>query len=93
MRLTTSSAQKRLKELQEQYRELEEQMRAVFSEVLARTIQTPEDNALLGQGVRDILRDYGGAEALRQEYEQISAYHHNNYRPLMWGLVVFQIWI
>ena len=27
---------------------------------------------------------HGGAATLRAHYEQVSAYHHNNYRPLMW---------
>jgi TnpA family transposase len=86
MRRTSNVAKKRLKELQDQYRELEEQMLAVFADVIDETIQTPlEDNAALGQGVRDILKDYGGAEVLRERYEQVSAYHHNNYRPLMWS--------
>jgi TnpA family transposase len=86
MRRTTTSAKKHLKELQDQHRELEEQMLAVFADVIDETIQTPpEDNAKLGQGVRAILKDSGGAEALRERYEQVSAYHNNNYRPLMWG--------
>ena len=57
-----------------------------LADVIDETIQTPpEDNAALGQGVRNILKDYGGAEALRERYEQVAAYHNNNYRPLMWG--------
>jgi len=60
-------------------------MLAVFAEVIDHTIDTPDDNAALGQGVRDILKNEGGAEALRTRYEQVSAYHHDNYRPLMWG--------
>jgi hypothetical protein len=86
MRRTTTAARKQLKELQEQHRELEEQMLAVFADVIDATIHTPpEEHATLGQGVRNILKDYGGAEALRERYEQVSAYHNNNYRPLMWG--------
>ena len=85
MRRTTTSAKQHLKELRDHHRELEEQMLSIFADVIAETIQTPDDNAQLGQGVRDILKDYGGAEALRESYEQVSAYHHNNYRPLMWG--------
>jgi TnpA family transposase len=85
MRLTTNAAKKQLQELQDQHRELEENMLAVFAEVLDQTIQLPEDDASLGQGVRDLLKDYGGAEALRERYEQVSAYHNHNYRPLMWG--------
>jgi TnpA family transposase len=85
MRRTATAAQTQLKELQDQHRELEEQMLAVFAEVINETIHTPEDNAALGQGVRDILQTSGGAEALREHYAQVSAYHHNNYRPLLWG--------
>jgi hypothetical protein len=86
MRRTTTSAKQHLKELQDHYRELEEQMLAVFADVLDQTLQTPDDNATLGQGVRDILAQYGGAEVLRERYEHVSAYHHQNYRPLMWGV-------
>jgi TnpA family transposase len=86
MRRTTTAAKKRLKELQDHHRELEEQMLAVFADVIEETIHTPpEDHAALGQGVRTIFKDYGGAEALRERYEQVSAYHNDNYRPLMWG--------
>src|SRR5918996_306786 len=85
MRRTTNAAKERLKELQQQHRELEEQMLAVFSEVLDQTIQTPEDDTTLGKGVRNILKDYGGAEALRERYDQVAAYHNDNYRPLMWA--------
>lgn len=86
MRRTVTVAKERLKELQDQHRELEEHMLAVFAEVIDQTIQTPEDDAMLGRGVRDILEHSGGAEALRERYEQVSAYHNNNYRPLMWAI-------
>src|SRR5207237_1016976 len=69
-----------------QHRELEEQMLAVFAEVLDHTIDTPEDDATtLGHSIRYVLKTYGGAETLRDQYEQVSAYHSDNYRPLMWG--------
>jgi len=86
MRRTQSLAKERLKELQQQHRELEEHMLAVFAEVIDKTILHPDDNAALGQGVRDILKNDGGAEALRERYEQVSAYHNDNYRPLMWPI-------
>ena len=70
-----------LHELQDQHRELEEQMLAVFAEVLDEALQTPEDDPALGEGVRQILTTHGGAATLRAHYEQVSAYHHNNYRP------------
>jgi hypothetical protein len=34
-------------------------MLAVFAEVIDHTIDTPDDNAALGQGVRDILKNNG----------------------------------
>jgi len=86
LRHITNAAKERLKELHEQHRELEEQMLAVFSEVLDHTIHTPEDDATaLGHSVRHLLKTHGGAETLRDQYEQVSAYHSDNYRPLMWG--------
>lgn len=85
MRRTRTLAREKLKELQDKHRELEEHMLAVFADVIDETILNPDDNAALGQGVRDILKNEGGAEALRQHYEQVSAYHNNNYRPLMWA--------
>jgi TnpA family transposase len=86
MRRTRTLAREKLKELQDQHRELEEHMLAVFAEVIDETILNPDDNTALGQGVRNILKHDGGAEALRERYEQVSAYHNNNYRPLMWPI-------
>src|SRR5262245_15215733 len=60
-------------------------MLAVFAEVINEMFHTLEDNAVLGQGVRDILQTSGGAETLRDRYAQVSAYHNDNYRPLMWS--------
>ena len=81
MRHTTNAAKERLQELHEQHRELEEQMLAVFSEVLDHTIDLPDDeDATLGRSVRHLLHTHGGAAALREQYEQVSAYHHDNYR-------------
>ena len=57
--------------------------RAVFAEVIHETIHTPDDNAALGQRIRDVFRHSGGAEALQDRYTQVSTYHHNNYRPLL----------
>jgi uncharacterized protein DUF4158 len=70
MRQTLTLAQEKLTALQGQYRALEEHMLAVFAEVIYHTIQTPEDNAALGRGMRDILKNDDGAEALKEHYEQ-----------------------
>lgn len=86
MRRTRTLTREKLKELQDQHREQEEHMLAVFAEVIDETILNPDDNTALGQGVRDILKHDGGAEALRERYEQVSAYHNDNYRPLMWPI-------
>jgi hypothetical protein len=77
MRRTRALAKEKLKELQDQHRALEEHMLAVFAEVIDETILNPEDNAALGQGVRDILKNDGGAAALRERYEQVAADHNN----------------
>lgn len=86
MRRTRTLAREKLKELQDKHRELEEHMLAIFAEVIDETLLNPDDNTVLGQGVRDILKNDGGAEALRERYEQVSAYHNDNYRPLMWPI-------
>jgi hypothetical protein len=85
MHRTATAAHKQLQELHDQHRELEEQMLAVFADILDETLHTPDDDAALGQGVRQVFKDHGGAETLRARYEQVSAYHNNNYRPLMGG--------
>jgi hypothetical protein len=86
MRATTNAAKARLQELHDQHRELEEQMLAVFSEVLTHTLETSEEEeATLGHQVRHVLHTHGGAAALQERYEQVAAYHNDNYRPLMWG--------
>ena len=86
MRRTRTLAKEKLTDLQEQPRELEEHRLAVFADVIDETILNPEDNVALGQGVRDILKNDGGAAALRERYEPVSAYHNNHYRPLMWPI-------
>ena len=84
MHRTVTAAHTQLQELHDQHREMEEQMLAVFAGVLDATIHTPDDDAALGQGVRHLFKDHDGAEALRARYDQVAAYHNNNYRPLMW---------
>lgn len=86
MRRTRTLAKEKLTDLQEQPRELEEHRLAVFADVIDETILNPEDNVALGQGVRDILKNDGGAAALRERYEPVSAYHNNHYRPRMWPI-------
>ena len=86
MRRPTTAATKHLHELQDPHRALAEQRLAVFANVIEATSHTADAHAALGQGGRDIFTGSGGAEALRERYEQVSAYHHTNYRPLLWGL-------
>jgi hypothetical protein len=84
MQRITTAAHEHLRELQDQHREREEQMLAILAEVLDEALQTPEDDPALGQGIRQIFATHGGAATLRAHYEQVAAYHHTNYRPLMW---------
>jgi hypothetical protein len=42
------------------------------------------DNAVLGQQVRMLLNRQGGPEQVLEAYEELAAYHGNNYLPLLW---------
>jgi Domain of unknown function (DUF4158) len=84
MRRMLAAAKEQLRLLQQQHRDMEEYMMAAFAVVVEQAARTPDDTTL-GQDVRRILTAYGGAEALQEHYQQVSAYHHNNYRPLLWA--------
>jgi hypothetical protein len=40
----------------------------------------------LGGQVRQILSKYGGTDELMAQYNQVQAYHNNNYLPLLWNI-------
>ena len=85
MKRTRSRAEERLKSIQEKHRELEEDLLAVLAQVLKRA-QREQSDKTLGRDVRQILGNHGGAETLASQYKDVSAYHHNNYMPLLWPI-------
>lgn len=83
IRKTRLGAEKRLAVLQEFFRQVEEQMLAIFSQVVGYTTQVPQ-NRRLGDLVRTLIEDNGGATYLLDQYQQVAAYHNNNFLPLLW---------
>ncbi len=78
------SAQNKLRELQEKHRKLEESLMGVLGQVIQRA-DTSDSNEALGQQVRDLFDDQGGIEAMTDQFKLVTAYHHNNYLPLLWS--------
>jgi TnpA family transposase len=78
----------RLRQLQEKHRSLTEMIVDGFATIVqqAKTVAQlaeEERDKQLGQQVRQLLQEKGGAERLRQECESLQAYHHHNYLPLL----------
>ena len=77
------SAQNKLRELQEKHRELEESLIGVLGQVIQHA-DTADCNETLGQQVRDLLDSQGGIETMADQFKLVTAYHDNNYLPLLW---------
>jgi hypothetical protein len=85
MKRIHNGAQEQLRVLQEKHRALEESLIGVLGQVLCQAKEDASDS-VLGQRVRQLLTAQGGQERLEQQYESVSAYHQNNYLPLLWPL-------
>ena len=85
MKRTKNTAQEELRKLQEKYREIEENMITTFSEVVKK-VQIEQSDVVLGQQIRALLEDHGGAGYLTNQCKLVSAYHSNNYLPLLWNI-------
>ena len=83
MRQTRHAAQEQLRLLQERHQEMEEMLIDVLGQVLNQVKGDYSDD-ILGRRVRGILEEQGGVDILGAHVEAVSAYHHNNYRPLLW---------
>ena len=83
MKSVHHSAQNKLRELQDKHRELEESLIGVLGQVI-QGVNTCDTNDRLGQHVRDLLEKQGGVEAMADQFKLVTAYHHNNYLPLLW---------
>ena len=78
------SAQNKLRELQEKHREIEESLIGVLDQMIKST-NTCDSNEVLGKKVRNLLDMQGGAESIAAQLTLVSAYHSNNYLPLLWS--------
>ncbi len=85
MKRVQHAAQDKLRDLQEKHREMEESLIGVLGQVLQHA-EGGDANDVLGQHVREILNDQGGIEALNDQFKLVTAYHHNNYLPLLWSV-------
>jgi len=83
MRQTRQAAQEQLHILQERHREMEETLIGVLGQVLHHA-KTDSSDDTLGRRVRQVLKEQGGVDALGAHVEAVSAYHQNNYLPLLW---------
>lgn len=83
MRRTRHAAQEQLRLLQERHREMEETLIGVLGQVVHQARGDFSDD-ILGRQVRRILEDQGGVDTLGAHVEAVSAYHQNNYLPLLW---------
>ncbi len=84
MKRVQHTAQEKLRDLQEKHREMEESLIGVLGQVLQHA-NGDDANAALGKHVREILNDQGGIEVLNDQFIRVTAYHHNNYLPLLWS--------
>ncbi|MEH6633078.1 MAG: Tn3 family transposase [Halopseudomonas aestusnigri] len=85
MRRTRANAQEALKTLQEKHRKIEEKLIGVLGQVLDHA-RLDEGNETFGYQVRSVFDDQGGIEALNAELKSVSAYHNDNYLPLLWPI-------
>lgn len=84
MKRVQHAAQDKLRDLQDKHREMEESLIGVLGQVLQHA-EGGDANDVLGQHVREILNDQGGIETLNDQFKLVTAYHHNNYLPLLWS--------
>ncbi len=85
MRNVKNSAQAKLRELQEKHREMEESLIGVLDQVLQQA-KGSELNDELGSKVSNILDQHGGVETLSDQITRVTAFHDNNYLPLLWAI-------
>jgi len=82
IRRTRNRAVERLHTLQKNQRAIEEELLAVFGQVLRHAGAADADEEL-GRNVRQVLREQGGVETLGAQYHAVTAYHNDNYLPLL----------
>ena len=85
VRRTQAAAKEKLEALHDQHQGIEKTLIAIFGQVLA-TAQDKKTDAAFGRHVRNLLTEQGGVDALAEQCETVSAWHHNNDLPLLWPI-------
>ena len=85
IRRMQAAAKEQLEALHDQHREIEEALIGIFGLVLE-TAQAQETDTVFGCQVRKLLAEQGGVEALAEQCETVSAWHHKNDLPLLWPI-------
>ncbi len=85
VRRTQAAAKEQLDDLHEQHRAIEENLIGIFAEVL-QVEQSQNSDAEFGRQARKLLAKQGGAEALAEQCETVSAWHRGNDLPLLWPI-------
>lgn len=85
IRRTQAAAKEQLEDLHDQHRATEESLIGIFGQVLE-TEQTQDTDAEFGRQVRLLLSEQGGAAALAEQCETVSAWHRGNDLPLLWPI-------
>ena len=85
MRRTQSDAIERLHEVQADHQGIEERLLDLFGQVL-RHADAEGDDQDLGRHVRSLLLAQGGVETLAAQLQGVTAYHSDNYFPLLWPI-------
>jgi TnpA family transposase len=84
LRRIHNAARDQLRTLQDKHRAITENMVETLHDIVDKAPELVED-AALGRHVRQVLTEHGGVEALAADYQLVSAYHNNNYLPLLWN--------
>jgi len=85
MRRTRNRAVERLHTMHDNQRRIEEALLGVFGQVLQQADATGDDRDL-GRNIRQLLAEQGGIEALGAQYHAVTAFHNDNYLPLLWPI-------
>ncbi|MCP4306640.1 MAG: Tn3 family transposase, partial [bacterium] len=85
MRRTRNRAVDRLRAMQANQRQTEETLLGVFGQVLHHAGADGDDQNL-GRNIRQLLAEQGGVEALGAQFHAVTAFHNDNYLPLLWPI-------
>jgi TnpA family transposase len=85
MRRTRNRAVERLHAMHDNQRQIEEALLGLFGQVLQQADATGDDRDL-GRNIRQLLAEQGGIESLGAQFHAVTAFHNDNYLPLLWPI-------